>query len=38
MMLMLAVFIGGMLFEHFVFHKIEEKAMEIYKKVNDLFH
>jgi hypothetical protein len=36
MLLMLCVFIAGMLFEHFVFHKVEEKIMDLKHKVDNL--
>lgn len=32
-MLLLIAFIGGMVFEHFVFHKIEDKIKEMLKNV-----
>jgi hypothetical protein len=34
---MLAVFIAGMAFEHFVFHAVELKGAELYQKLKELF-
>lgn len=33
MMLMLLAFVGGMLFEHFVFHKIEDYIVSLHDKI-----
>lgn len=35
-MLLILAFIGGMLFEHFVFHKIEDYIKDLYDRVSNL--
>lgn len=37
MLLYLVVFVGGMLFEHFLFEKVLDKGFEIYDKLKGMF-
>lgn len=37
MILFIAVFVGGMLFEHFLFEKVLNKGAEVYDKLKGLF-
>lgn len=37
MMIVILAFIAGMAFEHFLFHKIEGKAVEILGRIKALF-
>lgn len=36
-LLVLAAFAGGMAFHHYAFHKVEEKAADVYQKLKGLF-